>query len=377
MTDAAVPVTFEIASAISGLDDSVLREALEHSRIDPGDNNPAKRYQLAVLEFGVKKFLGKLDLETLRATASVLKVDPSSGAEQLREAIEAKIRHEITDGLTKKVDDNLLKKFCDVLGLESSGSTDDDVKQIEDEVMLSGTENFLNQLPDTLLKKHCAGLKLQTSGGRAELVERLMVHMFELEPLDEAKPKKKPTDDKGGKGGKAGKGGNKAGDKSKGAAAAAKKRESDGKQTPPKKKAKQEAPADSDSDSDAKASPPKGKKTPAKEKEPAATTPTMPKGKWQAPPIETICKGQHDSYQALFDNFNLPDLQEYCKKYNMPFSSTPKPKLIKRILHHLETGETTDVKKTSKKGGPKKEKTAKKEGAEEADPVDDREPQNE
>jgi len=43
-------------------------------------------------------------------------------------------------------------------------------------------------------------------------------------------------------------------------------------------------------------------------------------------------------------------LIEYCKQRSIPASGLPKPKLIKRILHFIDTGEIQDTKKPASAG---------------------------
>jgi len=62
----------------------------------------------------------------------------------------------------------------------------------------------------------------------------------------------------------------------------------------------------------------------------------------------------------LFDNFNLPDLVNYCKQENITYGGK-KPVVIKRILSHLK-GEKEPEKspKKRKAASPKIKKTSKK-----------------
>ena len=56
-----------------------------------------------------------------------------------------------------------------------------------------------------------------------------------------------------------------------------------------------------------------------------------------APPLDTIRKGKYDTYVDLFDNFNLPDLVQYCKNNELKTSGKKKD-VINRILAFMKTG---------------------------------------
>jgi len=79
--------------------------------------------------------------------------------------------------------------------------------------------------------------------------------------------------------------------------------------------------------------------------------------------LETIGK-KYTTYVSMFDNFNLPDLVNYCKENDLR-TTGKKKEVIKRILAHL-AGEPevtkTKTKKRKATGGAKKtEKKAKTE----------------
>jgi len=246
-----------------------------------------------------------------------------------RQALEDHLKDAGIGGLIDKADEELLKNFCETLGLESTDRVDM-IKQIADEVMLTGMESFLNKLNLPVLKSHCMEMELLASGTKIQLVERLMVHIFELEPLEDEKKKEKSTSpDKKKDKSKVGKGKEKSGNKKK-----------DKKETPEKEKTAE-------------------KKAIKKDK----GEPSPKRTKFVAPPLDTIRKGKFDTYVDLYDNFNLPDLQDYCKKEGLKVSGK-KPVLIKRILNYLVTGKKEEPgtvgKKRKAEESPKKKETTKK-----------------
>ena len=61
-------------------------------------------------------------------------------------------------------------------------------------------------------------------------------------------------------------------------------------------------------------------------------------GKWVHPPFELIMAHRFDA-QGLYNNFNLPDLVEFCRLHGLPLSSAKKKNaLIRVILQYVETG---------------------------------------
>ena len=61
-------------------------------------------------------------------------------------------------------------------------------------------------------------------------------------------------------------------------------------------------------------------------------------GKWVHPPFELIMARRFDA-QGLYNNFNLPDLVEFCRMHGLPLSSAKKKNaLIRVILQYVETG---------------------------------------
>ena len=83
-------------------------------------------------------------------------------------------------------------------------------------------------------------------------------------------------------------------------------------------------------------------------------------GRWVHPPFELVMAKKFDA-QGLNNNFNLPDLLEFCKLHDIPVSSSAKKKnaVIRIVLQFVETGAVPNSGKR-KSGSAKKPKTAKK-----------------
>jgi len=280
-----------------------------------------------VLETGVKNFVGKLADKDIRAALKALGMEETDKKKEGK-TLETALLTSGINGLLNKAEDKLLTTFCETLGLGNSERTAM-IKEIADEVMLTGMESFLNQMSSAILKPHCSELKLALNGTKKEMVERLMVHIFELEPLDEGE------EDKGKKGGK--KATNKATKKERS--------KSPKKETEKKEEKKKKEPRE---------------KSPKKPKEPKPKAEPKKKEKFVAPPLDTI-GSKYKTYVDLYDNFNLPDLTGYCKNNSLK-SGGAKKEVIKRILAHLsgEPEKTKAPKKRKATGAPTKKKTTKK-----------------
>jgi len=192
--------TQEIAKAISHLEIDTLKAALGAvGRQGSGNKDEAlKGYQDAVLDVGLENFIKKLKDSDLATSCKLVDVDVSKDTDGNRKALQAAVGKL---GITKfidKADEHLLKNYCSTLSLETDGLTADDLrKQIADEVMLTGMESFLNKLSVPILRSHCTEMKLTSTGPKKTLVETLMVHIFELEPLEEEDDKKSTKKEKG------------------------------------------------------------------------------------------------------------------------------------------------------------------------------------
>ncbi len=171
--------------------------------------------------------------------------------------------------------------------------------------------------------------------------DRLMVHIFELEPLDQEKEGEEAEKPQKGK-----KGSKEKSDKSdkeekkpKKDSKSKVKPTKEKKSTKPKKESKSKAPeSNGTSRSRSRSASPEKKEKKVATKGRSKKEKKKGKEKWVAPPLETIRKGKYDSFTSLYDNFNLPDLVRYTKSKQMK-SSGNKKIVIKRIVRYLETGE--------------------------------------
>jgi len=210
--------TAEIAKAVGHLQDRTLRDALATVGKEPQGERETllKQYQNAVLDVGVENFISKLQKSALINSCQVLNIPGSTSDQQtnpteksndeelerLRSLLSSTAVAKGISTLLSVAETSLLTSFCETLGLESS-DREDMIKQIADEVMLTGMECFLNKMSLALLKSHCSEMEQTSTGTKPDLVERLMVHIFELEPLDEdnakTAEKKMKTNGKGEK----------------------------------------------------------------------------------------------------------------------------------------------------------------------------------
>lgn len=377
----AAPQTDEISKTIAQLTTDTIRDSLKQAKRKSQGNKAilVKNYETAVLDVGIEVFIARLSADLIATSAKAVELDESKlGPNQtLKQGLTELVQTKGLSSMLGKADEDLLKKFNQALGLEVEDTTDA-AKKIADEVMLVGMEGFLKKLSQAILKKHCDELKLPKSGTAGNLVERLMVHIFELEPLvndgktttntttttttppakEEAKPKetkKRKAEPKAKK------------EKATKAEPKAPKEKADGR---PKRAASNKRKAEDEEDDEEEK-----EEKPAKKARKASTTKKDKKGDekqeekedkkekkekktrtpWVAPALSTIVKGKY-SAADLHNKFNLTHLQDYCKQEGLK-SHGQKKILIKTIIHYLETGEKQlgDVKKK----GPGKPKKAK------------------
>jgi len=346
--------TAEIAKAVQNLDAKTIQKALTAIGTEVEGKDLVGSYQNAVLKTGIKNFVGKLSEKDLKAASKVLGLQEESKKEEGKAALEEGLLvGSGLNGLLTKANDDLLCTFCDTLGLTKSEKTAM-IKEIADEVMLTGMESFLNSLKLDILRPHCSELKLPTGGAKKDLVERLMVHIFELEPLEEGEKEKEKEAKKEPKKGKS-----KAPKKEKKGKKTEKKEEKEEEEEDSKDKKEEE----SKEGEEKKPEKPKAKKS---KKEDKVKGEPKKREKFVAPPLETIGQ-KFTTYVDLYDNFNLPDLAGYCKNNNLK-TAGKKKEVIHRILLHLK-GETEKPKQPKKRKATgaaaktaKKSKTEKKEG---------------
>jgi len=330
----------EIEVALQRLKEETLKDILKHVNANCSDNKKEaliKEYTNSVLNFGLKTFVFKLTEEAIVSTCQLLNVTKAT-KEELWRVISTLGIHD----LIEKAGDELLKHFCVTLGLDAS-SRKDMLNQIEDEIMLTGMEGFLSKLSMNLLQMHCSDMDLPTSGNKGELVDRVMVSTFDLEPLMTmcstqngnglSKLKEKDRDSERSNkntskrssrpkrnGDEFNKGNEKLDKKKKKKLSSSPKAT---KTTATETSELSEITTNSTSSEDSVGRSPSSLKNVSKVKE-----------RFVAPPLETIRIGGYDNYVKLYDNFNLPDLQRFCKLHELR-SHGKKKDLIKSIVNFL------------------------------------------
>jgi len=163
-------------------------------------------------------------------------------------------------------------------------------------------DRVLKQLDKDLLRKYCSDFNLSKGGSPEEVIDRLMVKIFELEPLFGKKKSKKE----------------------------------DGKRE----------------NSD------ESKSRKSKDHHDGEEKKSGKRQKHISPPQSSIKKGAYTA-QEFHDKFNLTDLHEFCKSHKLPRHG-PKKEIIKRIIQYLETGEVPEPKSLKRKKKVVKPKKNKK-----------------
>jgi len=250
----------------------------------------------------VKRFVSLLSSKNFESTCREFDLEVDKRSESAPKLVDI-ITESGVDGTLFKFDLHLLRALCKNLGL---GEQEDEIEKpsleadLLDEIMLGGMEALLNRLPPELLDEWRKDFELaQEEKDHQGIVDAILVHMFQLEPLESfqkqlekekmnAKKEKQPKQSKKGK-----------------------------------KRKREESPDESGSK----------KRT-----------------KYQCPPLTNIKKGI--TREELHNLYNQTDLQEYCKEQEM-LHTGKKSVIIKRILNFLETGnkETASAKKGKKKKG--------------------------
>jgi len=180
----------------------------------------------------------------------------------------------------------VLNQFCEILGLPIKSQVGDMIKSIADEIMLSGSEELFSQFPEQLLISFLVDLELtfKPNDKKEKLVDCIMVHAFELEPLESFQKLLHGESDSG-------------------------------------------------SDEDR---PLKKRKVDTVNGESISVSTSGKKAKYVCPPLSNIKKGI--TRDDLQNKYNVTDLQQWCKENGLA-SSGKKPQLIKHILEYLQTGE--------------------------------------
>jgi len=348
--------TGEIAKAIGFLSQATLKASLEQlvtsfpalkdKKLESlSKDELLQLYQEAVLDVGLHNFIDKLgssDLKSSCATLSLEHKDDEACKKLLKEKLEGSKGG--IQGLIDKADETLLKNFCTTLGLEPDDK-DDMIKQIADEVMLTGMESYLNKLSTPILKSHCNEMKLTTSGNKSQMVERLMVNIFELEPLEGEEKTKSKSKEKSKSNGDVKK---TKSSKEKSPKSKEKEKSKSKEKSEKKEKTKEKSGKEEKKEKEKEKVKEKVEKKEKKEKKEKASP--KKREKFVAPPLTEIRKGKWDNYHALYDHYNLPDLQAYCRQENIKISGK-KPQLIKRVLEYLDKGKVEEKPSKKRKRG--------------------------
>jgi len=296
--------TRELEETVQKIDVEALKKSLE---MNTGDSKGKKSAIVQgignkVLELGIQGFVKALQSKWVRDTWEVVKhhaADKAAKAPRKQDLAELILQMGL-EYFLQECNLDLLNHFSSVLLLEQS-TKEGMVSQIADEIMLTGTNGFLHNLSVPLLKQWCQSLSVKTVGAKKVLSERLMVKIFDLEPLPEG--------------------------------------ELEGSQVEETKEEEEEEEEEEEQDETKTKKQDQGNETEKDQEYDAAAKKSDSGGKrakYVAPPISTIQKGK--TKQELHSLFNAKDLQEYCRQHDM-LASGKKPLLIKRILKYLDTGE--------------------------------------
>jgi len=229
------------------------------------------------------------------------------------------------DNFFNQCEEDLLAKFCENLGLHEVSAKKEMVEQLADEVILTGMKAFLTKLSVPILRRYAEEFQLKVpKGTKVRLVEAIMVHIFELEPLDSTH--------------------------SSSASSASTPTSSTTEATSSENSSVPSENGEADQQNQEKSE----KSEESKTDEDDASTKGKPR-----PPISIIVPGM-TSIQ-LHDTFNLTDLVQYCKEKGIGCYGK-KSQIIKRIVKYLETGQVEEKKKRKSKGrSPREAKVRKSE----------------
>lgn len=299
--DATFELTQEIMKLLEGIKEETISRALQQLGVSESDCNSLdkpgkmKKFEkITVYNFGVGRLM-KL-LQECELTAELEEIlfrhckIPLDQFDQLRVHIEEVGLVTFLRSLAVLVDGTwMLDDLSSLLGLPTKSTNEDSIKSIADEIMLSGTEELFNTFTEALLQAFILDLKLlcNINDNKRNLVDCIMVHAFELEPLESFQMLLHGESDSGSDEGR------------------------------PLKKRKV-------TDADAL-----NTKT---ESEPENAS---PKAKTARPPIDDIVKGI--TQDELQNNYNLQDIKTWCRGHELP-TTGKKSVLIRNILAFLNTG---------------------------------------
>ncbi len=178
--------THELEEAGQKLGLDVLKASLNINGGEPDNKKPVclQRIGNKVLEIGLRDFLEGLSPKCIEESCKAAKLSIGKRSKDITTKLGNAILQQNLDEFLQECSKDLLSQYCTVLLLDQS-TKENMIAQIADEIMLTGSKKFLHTLTLPLLKKWCTSMGQKTQGTKKDLVERLMVHIFELEPLVE------------------------------------------------------------------------------------------------------------------------------------------------------------------------------------------------
>jgi len=314
-------VSQEFQTSLQNVGVAVLKDILkEHgtSVIPTSKIDLVKELSLLTINKGIEVFLKRIPAALYKDASTKCKLKSS-------ESLETVAKEKGLEWLLDQVNSSILNDFCNKLGLELEESpTESEIKKsIADEVLLLGSEAFFNDLNVTSLKQVCAEYSLRTTGSKTELVERLMVKIFELEPLEEQEEKENHVNHPRKK-----KEQKKASDEQ--IAKTKERKESPIKKNVKKKEEKKEDKKEKTPEKKEDKKESKKRKAEEKSKE---ERPAKKEKKETKPSLSSIHKGT--TAFDLHNTHNLTDLQKYCKSHSLAATGSKKD-VIKRILEFVD-----------------------------------------
>lgn len=274
------------------------------------------------------------------------------------------------DDFVSAADTGLLADFTALLNLtQAKGADRDEVRKLVcDELMLSGVLHVLTHVAPALMHDvaRAHGIAFAAADSTATVADWIMCVAFKLDPVPggrlpdlvaasgepggdsshaagrrahqrsgrTARSTTAKEEEEGGDGAEDAAESEPAEKRQKTAAGAARKSSSGTRQ-----KEEEDTAADQEADQDQEQEQEKNEEGEKKEDtKPAEQGYYTEDGKWVHPPFELIMARRFDA-QGLYNNFNLPDLVEFCRMHGLPLSSAKKKNaLIRVILQYVETG---------------------------------------
>jgi len=351
----------EISNAVQNLSVELLNDSLNavnNTKVHVKKLVIINKFQETVESIGIKEFITSLGEAQIKDSSTAVGLKQYSIKD-----LENAIKKIGLDEFLIRCDIELLTKFCENMGLSSVPSKKEMEHQLADEVVLSGMKAFLTKLNVALLKKFCKEFNLKTSGTKAQFVESIMVHIFELEPLNggETSSNQSPISPSSPSSSSSttssSSSNNNSNDNKKSNSSNSTHNKTNkgtnNYQISPKESLPRTMKTKISTEKISPEKPDLSKKVDKKIKLPQKETssssppssPIVARG-GPRPPITTIKQGM--TYTQLYDTFNATDLVDYCRKQGLKITGK-KPQVIKRIISFLETGNVEVDRKSGKK----------------------------